>query len=90
MEKTYTVKEVAEILQIAERTVRKRIQDGKLQSCRSQYNPQAGYLIPESFLAEFVAHNPTLPECKEFRAEKARSLINEMRLPYGKNDKNGI
>lgn len=84
MEKTYTVKEIAAILNIAERTVRKRIQEGKLQSCQSKYNPKAPHLVPESFLLEFIANNPDLEESKKFKTEKARSLINEMRSPYNK------
>lgn len=88
MEKTYTVREIARLLDIAERTVRKRIEDGKLQSCHSKYNPQAPHLVPESFLYEYIANNPDLDEVKKFKTEKARMLINEMRDPYkGKNER---
>jgi hypothetical protein len=83
MENAYTVKELEKILSTPERTLRKRIADGQLQSCQSKYNPKSLHLIPESFIADFLAHNPQLPEVKKYKTEKARSFVNELRKPYG-------
>ncbi len=88
MEKCYNVKEIAQILGIAVRTVRKRIEEKQLQSCLSKYNAKALHLIPESYLYEFIANNPSLPECKKFKIEKYRTLINEMLDPYGNHNNN--
>ena len=76
MEKCYTVNEVAKILDISARTVRKRIENGLLQACQLKGNPQAPYLIPESFLAEFIGANSDLPEVKNINMQRMRNAVN--------------
>jgi hypothetical protein len=83
MEKAYTVKEIAGIMNCPERTLRKRIENKQLQTCQSKNNPRAPHLIPESFFAEFLSNFPNLPEVKNFKIEHARKFINELRAPYG-------
>ncbi len=91
METAYTVKELAEIMNCPERTLRKRIEEGQLQTCQSKYNSRAPHYITDTFFAEFLANFPQLPEVKKFKIEKAKKMVAklyESRPGYGKDAQN--